>query len=92
MTVTIYEKHISSRLGIIAGSRADYRYLLPEWIEIDKEYVIRFLRGLYEAEGTIANHPGTYTHKFIFTNKNEHLLNLVFRLVQELGFHPHISA
>jgi hypothetical protein len=89
MTVTVYEKNISVRLGIPTGSRHQLNYILPEWIADKPEHIIRFLRGLYEAEGTLAFHPGTFTHKFIFTNANEHLLSLVMMLVTGLGYHPH---
>ena len=91
MTVTIYEKQISQRLGIPVGSRSQLNYQLPEWISANQEYQIHFLRGLYEAEGTLAFHAGTYTHKFIFSNANEFLLNLVMDLVAGLGYHPHYS-
>lgn len=87
--ITIYEKEISKRLGIPTGARGSYMFVLPEWIEENQEYRIRFLRGLYEAEGSLCFHPKTYTHKFIFTNMNPHLLNVVFRLVSDLRFHPH---
>lgn len=91
VTITIYERHISKRLGIPCGSRHDLEYTLPSWIKRDKNSVIRFLRGLYEAEGSYSVHLLTYTHKFQFANTNRCLLNLVFTLVNGLGFHPHMS-
>lgn len=91
MTITIYQKAISSRLGFPAGSRGACTYRLPRWIKGNKKYRVRFLRGLYEAEGSIHHHRKTCTHKLIFTNANTHLLALVFELVQALGFHPHTS-
>lgn len=90
--ITIYEKYISDRLGIPCGSRARLRYTLPEWIRNRKEHKIRFLRGLYEAEGSLCHHAATYTHKFLFRNYNRHLLELVARLVTELGFKTTISS
>jgi DNA-binding transcriptional regulator WhiA len=53
------------------------------------EYVVRYLRGLYEAEGSFSLHAKTYTHKFEFTNLNQSMLTNVFRLMKYLGFHPH---
>lgn len=91
VTVTIYEKMISQRLRIPTGSRADINYKLPEWISQNRTYQIKFLRGLYEAEGSLSFHERTYTHKFIFTNANESLLALVTDLVSKLGYHPHRS-
>ena len=92
MTVTIYERLIAKRLGIPYGSRAALNYELPTWIARKRSFIARFLRGLYEAEGSLNYHSGTYTHKLVFSNTNPHLLNLVFRLLVRLGFHPHISG
>jgi hypothetical protein len=87
--ITIYQKLISKRLAIPSGNRSNHSFVLPDWIEENNEYRIRFLRGLYEAEGSLCFHPKTYTHKFIFTNMSLALLDVVFRLVSDLGFHPH---
>jgi hypothetical protein len=92
MTVTIYQKHISSRLGVPHGDRANLKYELPGWIRESREYTIRFLRGLYEAEGSLSHHPPTSTHKLTFTNFNPVLLHLVSNLVEELGFKTCISG
>ena len=86
MTVTIYERNISKRLGIPQGSRKDLNYILPKWIVRSRSFTIRFLRGLYEAEGSLCYHPPTSTHKLFFANKNQHLLKLVATLVEGLGF------
>lgn len=86
MTVTIYERNISKRLGIPQGSRKDLNYILPKWIVRSRPFTIRFLRGLYEAEGSLCYHPPTSTHKLFFANKNQHLLKLVATLVEGLGF------
>lgn len=92
INITLYEKNLSERLGIPVGARKDVAYELPSWIRESREYVIRFLRGLYEAEGCLAHHEGTYTHKFQFANVNSSLLDIVFELVTSLGFHPHRSS
>ena len=92
VNITFYEKNISKRLNIPTGARARYEFNLPLWIEKSRNNKIRFLRGLYEAEGTLCHSPATYTHKFIFTNMNLHLLELVARLVRELGFTVSVSA
>src|SRR3989344_3004366 len=86
MTVTIYEKDISKRLGIPHGSRANLDYILPKWISRSRSNIIHFLRGLYEAEGSLCYHPPTSTHKLFFANKNQYLLKLVATLVEDLGF------
>ncbi len=90
--IRIYEKHISKRLGIQTGSRKKLKIQVPKWILSNKNYVVRYLRGLYEAEGSANIHKPTCTYKLIFSNRNESLLNIVFSLLKRLGFHPHRST
>ncbi len=89
--IVIYEKKISARLGIPSGARGALTIATPSWVKRKKEFKIRYLRGLYEAEGSLCFHEKTYTHKFLFSNRNQSILKNVFTLVKELGFHPHIS-
>lgn len=87
--ISIYQKEISNRLGIPSGSRYNKLLRMPDWILGNKEYIRRYLRGLYEAEGSFCVHEPTYTYKFMFANKNKSLLNNVYEGLEILGFHPH---
>lgn len=87
--ISLYEKYISERLGIKTGKRRHAVIVVPDWILAKKAYIVRYLRGLYEAEGCKAEHLPTYTHKFIFVNRNPSMLDNVFNLMERLGFHPH---
>lgn len=89
--ISIYQKKISKRLGVPAGARKHQNIKIPCWILKNEEFLIRYLRGLYEAEGSFSVHKPTYTYKFIFVNKNESLLENVYRALGILGFHPHRS-
>lgn len=84
--ITIYENGISKRLGLKTGSKTHRPFSLPKWIRSDREFTLRFLRGLYETDGCESHHAGTYTHKFTFRNYNQSLLELVFVLLSRLGF------
>lgn len=86
VTITIYEQHIAKRINLPHGSRKDFEYTLPSWISRNRSFRIRFLRGLYEAEGSESHHAATSTHKLFFANNNPHLLKLVANLVTDLGF------
>jgi len=92
MTITLYQNKISERLDIPSGSRARRKIQVPKWILAKREYVVRYLRGLYEAEGSFCVHKPTGTYKLLFSNKNDSMINNVWRLVKFLGFHPHISS
>lgn len=90
--ITIYEQHISTRLGIPSGKRKE-RYLpVPRWIAKQRSHRIRYLRGLYEAEGSYCVHRPTSTVKLLFSNRNASLRRNVKRLLVQLGFHPHESG
>jgi len=89
--IRLYQKGISRRLGIPTGSRKNCNTKIPFWILQNKEYLKRYLRGLYEAEGSFCVHKPTYTYKFLFSNKNKSLLKNVYQALEILGFHPHKS-
>ena len=65
---------------------------VPEWILENRRYVVRYLRGLYEAEGSLSHHEPTCTHKLSFSNMNPTMLENVYNLMSGLGFHPHRDA
>ena len=89
--IGFYEKYIGERIGIPSGARKNLKIKIPEWIFKNEEYTVRYLRGLYEAEGSFCVHKPTYTYKFLFSNKNRSMLNNVYGLIRLLGFHPHRS-
>lgn len=86
--IVLYQQDIASRLGLETGGKTHREYILPSWIARSKKYKLAFLRGLYETDGCVAHHEPTYTHKFIFSNVNQSLLDIVFVLLYEIGFHP----
>lgn len=89
--IRIYQKQISSRIGVPLSPRVNLKILIPRWIISHKKYIVRYLRGLYEAEGSHSIHKATYTYKVQFSNRNVSMLENVFNLVSKLGFHPHKS-
>jgi len=89
--IRIYQKQISRRLGIPTGNRSEREISIPRWILKNRNFLLRYLRGLYEAEGSFCVHKPTYTYKFLFSNRNESLLRNVYKGLKILGFHPHIS-
>jgi hypothetical protein len=89
--IRIYQKHIQSRIKVPYSPRRHKRISVPQWILKDTSFIVRYLRGLYEAEGAYCVHLPTSTHKIFFTNRNISMLNNVYKLVKKLGFHPHRS-
>lgn len=91
VAIRLYEKNISNRLNFQTGNRKNKNIRIPRWILDNRNYLIRYLRGLYEAEGSFCVHKPTYTYKFLFSNRNKSLLRNVYRGLKILGFHPHKS-
>lgn len=89
--IRIYEKFIQSRIGIPYSPRGSLKIVIPKWILKNREFIVRYLRGLYEAEGSHCVHLPTSTYKVFFTNRNISMLDNVFKLVKGLGFTPHRS-
>jgi len=89
--IAIYQKDLSRRLNIFVGKRTNHKIRIPQWILKNRRYLIRYLRGLYEAEGSFCVHKPTYTYKFLFSNRNQSLLDNVYQVLKILGFHPHVS-
>ncbi len=90
--ISIYEKFISKRLGIPTGNRKNFQFKSPIWILKNRIFLISFLRGLYEAEGSFCIHKPTSTYKLLFKNTNSYLLDSAFEGLEMLGFHPHRST
>ena len=90
--ISVYQNQISRRLGIPSGNRGNIKVILPEWIKEDPNILKRFLRGLFEAEGSFCVHKPTSTYKLLFSNRNYSLLKLVNDSLTMLGFHANLSG
>lgn len=86
--VYIYEKYLSKRLHIKTGNKGLLIHKIPSWIKRSKKYTLSFVKGLFEAEGSISVHQPTYTHIMSFANKNCSLLDIVENILISLGLHP----
>lgn len=88
--ISIYQKNISTRLKIPTGNRSKFEFRLPGWIWRNKIFLIKFLKGLFEAEGSLSIHMPTYTYNFQFKNYNKSLLKVVSDSLMRLGYNPEI--
>lgn len=92
MVIDLYQKQISQRLGIPIGDRGKLDIAVLRWILANEEYILNYLKGLYEAEGSFCVHKPTGTYKLLFSNRNQSMLRNVMQLWEKLGFHPHQSG
>jgi hypothetical protein len=88
MRVRIYQNGISKRLNIPTGARGSLAIKIPDWIDNNKTFLIAYLKGLFEAEGSFCIHLPTCTYNLAFSNHNKSLLNIVERSLSKLDFTP----
>lgn len=86
--ITLYQKELSKRLGIPTGNRSKINLKMQGWIYENRTFLIRFLKGLFEAEGSFSIHLPTSTYNLSFSNRNISLLDGVEKALILLGFHP----
>lgn len=86
--IRIYQKNISKRLGIPTGNRLKVKNIIPSWINNNRAFLVFYLKGLFEAEGSLSIHLLTYTYNLSFSNTNRYLLDIVEQKLSDLGFHP----
>ncbi|TXH05430.1 MAG: hypothetical protein E6R05_02055 [Candidatus Moraniibacteriota bacterium] len=86
--VYIYEKYLSRRLHIKTGNKGQLLHIVPSWINRSKKFTLSFVKGLFEAEGSVSVHLPTYTYNMSFANKNRSLLDIVENILLSLGLHP----
>jgi DNA-binding transcriptional regulator WhiA len=89
--IRIYQKHIQKRIGVPYSPRGPLTIEVPGWILRNNQYIVRYLRGLYEAEGSHCIHLPTSTYKLFFSNRNRSMLANVDMLLKKLGFASYIS-
>ena len=77
---------------MVGNNRGKKTIRVPKWILNKKQFIVEFLKGLYEAEGSLCVHKPTYTYKLLFSNANGSLRRIVVRLLKKLDFHPHESG
>lgn len=90
--IKIYQQQIAKRINLPYSPKKNREFPIPSWILKEEQYILRYLRGLYEAEGSFCVHLPTSTYKFLFRNLNISLLKNVEYCLKLLGFHPYISS
>ncbi len=88
--ISLYQKRISERLSIPTGNRQDKTIKIPSWIWQEEKYITAFLRGLFEAEGSLSIHKPTCTYNFQFANTNKSLLEATEKGLRMLGYNPEV--
>ncbi len=88
--ISLYQKFISKRTHIPTGNRTFFEFQMPRWILNNNKYLISYLKGAFEAEGSLNLHLPTGTYNFAFRNNNRYLLDSVQQALFKLGYNPEV--
>ena len=85
--IYIYQKHISERLNFPTGVKYKQSLPIPEWINGDRAYLLLFLKGLFEADGSWVIDQKYNTNVIALVSASPTLLKDIYDILIGLGFH-----
>lgn len=86
--IVLYRNDLSAKLNIPCGNKIKNRVKVPKWIKQNRIYSINCLKGLFETDGCFQENGNNYTSYIEFKNNYNNLLNDVYQMLNELGYHP----
>lgn len=85
--VYMYQKHISDRINFPVGPKLAHALSIPDWIKENKRYLVRCLKGLFEADGSWVIDKKYNTNVIALRSASPSLLADVHGILIGLGFH-----
>ena len=89
--VCLYEGKISERLHIPLGNKIKNKVRIPIWATLNKRYIIRCLKGLFETDGCFQEDKSNYAQYIEFKNDCKKLREDVYSLLLKLGLNPQLG-
>lgn len=86
----LYQKNLSERLKFPYGNKLKNNLIIPEWIKVDVLYLKHCLKGLFETDGDWFIDEKYNTNVIKFTNNSSSLLNDLYSVLINLGYHPQL--
>ena len=86
----LYQKNLSERLKFPYGNKLKNNLVIPEWIKNDVVYTKHCLKGLFETDGDWFIDKKYDTNVIKFTNHSISLLNDLYSVLINLGYHPQL--
>lgn len=86
--IVLYRCNLSRSLNIPCGNKIKNEVAIPSWIKRDKIYSIDCLKGLFETDGCFHEDRDNYTQIIEFKNNCKNLLQGVYQILKDLGYHP----
>ena len=88
VSVDLYQCKISERLNLPCGNKIRNNVGIPSWIFLNKKYIIKCLKGLFETDGCFHEDRENYTRCIEFKNNCKRLREDVYTGLVIFGFKP----
>jgi len=86
--ICLYQCKISKRLELPCGNKIKNNVGIPYWILLNKDYMCKCLKGLFETDGCFVEDKNNYTRIIEFKNNCERLRQDVYNILLKLNFNP----
>ena len=88
VSLDLYQCKISERLSLPCGDKIKNNIGIPSWIFLNKKYILKCLKGLFETDGCFHVDANNYTRIIEFKNNCKKLREDVYNCLIKLGFKP----
>ena len=86
--IKLYQCHLNKRLQMPSGDKIKNKVAIPEEIGMNRNLLIRCLKGLFETDGSFTIDKKNYTRVIEFKNMSRPLLNDVYSGLKGLDYNP----
>jgi hypothetical protein len=88
ISIDLYQCEISERLELPCGDKIRNNIGIPSWILLNKKYILKCLKGLFETDGCFHVDRDNYTRCIEFKNNCKRLRKDVYVGLKNFGFRP----
>jgi len=92
VSVDLYQCKISERLNLPCGNKIKNNVGVPHWVFLNKDYMRRCLKGLFETDGCFHEDIKNYTRCMEFKNNCARLRKDAYNILLKLGFNPQLGT
>jgi len=89
--ICLYQCKISKRLRLPCGNKIKNNVRVPYWIFLNKDYMRKCLKGLFETDGCFHEDIKNYTRCIEFKNNCARLRKDTHNILLKLGFNPQLG-
>lgn len=91
VSIDLYQCKISERLNLPCGNKIRNNVGIPTWIFLNRQYILKCLKGLFETDGCFHEDIKNYTRCMEFKNNCARLRKDAYSILLKLGFNPQLG-